>query len=438
MGLKQGGTYYYYFVINNSSNFYDVNTPFTSLCPLLPGQPVNILEVPIERPASSGSSVLLLEAERKRDGVRKAEVLLAQARQKMMSPLLRRKRTGSGGTTMAKERKEKMRSEWVTKGMGKLQDAPSRMEEMRGDGSVVGRIIKDDKALRKACSAPDVLPTGTLLATTTPKGQNAEEVEQARSVRESFGTMSLASESALAAEAERLRTPRREAGAADSQLPSLYHSATSSVETTPKSLLETPHAGNAEPKQVVIRTAIHEAGKLELSNMLPNYAQADYEAKPTALGQSWSMHPEAYSRHTLGNPSLPSIPLRQAGLPAYANTTASPYDESTSTLHPFFTQGNRHSVNGASSAHPPAVLSRADTERGDDHTDDVALDLGLMRQKMDVFPVNVSEMGAKGTGCGLGLGLGIDLDAVNAKLLGQNDSGELDAREFAYLRDVIY
>lgn len=47
-GLKQGGTYWYYFRLNDETEAYDDSKEFTTTCPLLPGQPVNVIEVPSE------------------------------------------------------------------------------------------------------------------------------------------------------------------------------------------------------------------------------------------------------------------------------------------------------------------------------------------------------------------------------------------------------
>jgi hypothetical protein len=47
-GLKMGSTYYYYYELDNGTEHYDKSIPFTTSCPYLPGQPVNLLFVPIE------------------------------------------------------------------------------------------------------------------------------------------------------------------------------------------------------------------------------------------------------------------------------------------------------------------------------------------------------------------------------------------------------
>ncbi|OGM46686.1 hypothetical protein ABOM_005111 [Aspergillus bombycis] len=49
-GLKMGGTYWYYYLLDDDVEHYNHAEPFTSHCPLLPGQPVNVLHVPIILP----------------------------------------------------------------------------------------------------------------------------------------------------------------------------------------------------------------------------------------------------------------------------------------------------------------------------------------------------------------------------------------------------
>ncbi|KAL8892792.1 MAG: hypothetical protein Q9215_000384 [Flavoplaca cf. flavocitrina] len=46
--LKMGGTYWYFYRLNGDNEYHDPVEPSTTACPLLPGQEVNILEVPIE------------------------------------------------------------------------------------------------------------------------------------------------------------------------------------------------------------------------------------------------------------------------------------------------------------------------------------------------------------------------------------------------------
>ena len=45
-GLKMGGTYWYYYKLDDDFEFYNSAEPTTTQCPLLPGQLVNVLQVP--------------------------------------------------------------------------------------------------------------------------------------------------------------------------------------------------------------------------------------------------------------------------------------------------------------------------------------------------------------------------------------------------------
>ncbi|CAI7598951.1 unnamed protein product [Penicillium glandicola] len=51
-GLKMGGTYWYYYLLDNDIEHYNEAEPVTTMCPLLPGQPMNVLNVPIILPDS--------------------------------------------------------------------------------------------------------------------------------------------------------------------------------------------------------------------------------------------------------------------------------------------------------------------------------------------------------------------------------------------------
>ncbi|KAL8987845.1 MAG: hypothetical protein Q9177_002999 [Variospora cf. flavescens] len=48
-GLKMGGTYWYFYRLDGDFEQHDSGEPSTTACPLLPGQHVNILEVPIQQ-----------------------------------------------------------------------------------------------------------------------------------------------------------------------------------------------------------------------------------------------------------------------------------------------------------------------------------------------------------------------------------------------------
>ncbi|MCJ1250778.1 hypothetical protein MMC30_008006 [Trapelia coarctata] len=47
-GLKMGGTYWYYYELNGSIEYHNPAEPSITSCPFLPGQTVNVLEVPIQ------------------------------------------------------------------------------------------------------------------------------------------------------------------------------------------------------------------------------------------------------------------------------------------------------------------------------------------------------------------------------------------------------
>ncbi|KAJ5764980.1 hypothetical protein N7520_004539 [Penicillium odoratum] len=51
-GLKMGATYWYYYLLNDDVESYNKAEPVTTKCPLLPGQPINVLNVPIILPDS--------------------------------------------------------------------------------------------------------------------------------------------------------------------------------------------------------------------------------------------------------------------------------------------------------------------------------------------------------------------------------------------------
>ncbi|CAD6594471.1 MAG: hypothetical protein ASARMPREDX12_009034 [Alectoria sarmentosa] len=55
-GLKMGGTYWYFYVLDGDIEYHDPAEPSTSLCPLLPGQTVNVLDVPVQGKGLFGGS----------------------------------------------------------------------------------------------------------------------------------------------------------------------------------------------------------------------------------------------------------------------------------------------------------------------------------------------------------------------------------------------
>ncbi|KAF1914688.1 hypothetical protein BDU57DRAFT_301351 [Ampelomyces quisqualis] len=54
--LKMGGTYWYYYKVDGDDECHNPSEPSTTLCPLLPGQRLNVLEIPSERHNCSTSS----------------------------------------------------------------------------------------------------------------------------------------------------------------------------------------------------------------------------------------------------------------------------------------------------------------------------------------------------------------------------------------------
>ncbi|KAL2822320.1 hypothetical protein BDW59DRAFT_149475 [Aspergillus cavernicola] len=49
-GLKMGGTYWYYYLLDDDVEYFNKAEPMTTHCPFLPGQPLNVLHVPIILP----------------------------------------------------------------------------------------------------------------------------------------------------------------------------------------------------------------------------------------------------------------------------------------------------------------------------------------------------------------------------------------------------
>ncbi|KAF2026225.1 hypothetical protein EK21DRAFT_74653, partial [Setomelanomma holmii] len=56
--LKMGGTYWYYYKVDDDEECHDPSKPSTTVCPLLPGQRLNLLEIPSERHSRSNSEPL--------------------------------------------------------------------------------------------------------------------------------------------------------------------------------------------------------------------------------------------------------------------------------------------------------------------------------------------------------------------------------------------
>ncbi|PLB37357.1 uncharacterized protein BDW47DRAFT_117995 [Aspergillus candidus] len=55
-GLKMGATYWYYYLLDDDVEYHNEAEPVTSRCPFLPGQPVNVLHVPVILPDTHSTS----------------------------------------------------------------------------------------------------------------------------------------------------------------------------------------------------------------------------------------------------------------------------------------------------------------------------------------------------------------------------------------------
>ncbi|KAJ5673466.1 hypothetical protein N7507_002593 [Penicillium longicatenatum] len=66
-GLKMGATYWYYYLLNEDVESYSQAEPVTTKCPLLPGQPLNVLNVPIILPDSHSHSRSASSSSQKED-----------------------------------------------------------------------------------------------------------------------------------------------------------------------------------------------------------------------------------------------------------------------------------------------------------------------------------------------------------------------------------
>ncbi|CAG7942533.1 unnamed protein product [Penicillium nalgiovense] len=69
-GLKMGGTYWYYYLLDGDIEYYNEAEPTTTMCPLLPGQPMNVLNVPIILPDSRAHGRSASGSSQKSDNLR--------------------------------------------------------------------------------------------------------------------------------------------------------------------------------------------------------------------------------------------------------------------------------------------------------------------------------------------------------------------------------
>ncbi|KAF7595338.1 hypothetical protein BBP40_006587 [Aspergillus hancockii] len=80
-GLKMGGTYWYYYLLDNDVESYNHAEPVTSHCPFLPGQPVNVLHVPVILPDTRP-----IHSSDRNPGCQKAEQRTMNPDDKYMNP----------------------------------------------------------------------------------------------------------------------------------------------------------------------------------------------------------------------------------------------------------------------------------------------------------------------------------------------------------------
>lgn len=109
--LKTGGTYWYYYLRNGYVELHDPTKPHTSFCPLLPGQTVNLLEVPELESTSTSSelcSMTLDPADRRRNP----------------KPASKRRRESPRPPSQSFERRRDMRRhEYMSEALSRLQTA---------------------------------------------------------------------------------------------------------------------------------------------------------------------------------------------------------------------------------------------------------------------------------------------------------------------------
>ncbi|EAW07262.1 uncharacterized protein ACLA_019670 [Aspergillus clavatus NRRL 1] len=80
-GLKMGGTYWYYYLLDDDIEYYNEAEPVTTHCPFLPGQPLNVLHVPIILPDTRPTHVF-----QDSPSYRKADVRTMNPEDKYMNP----------------------------------------------------------------------------------------------------------------------------------------------------------------------------------------------------------------------------------------------------------------------------------------------------------------------------------------------------------------
>jgi hypothetical protein len=404
-GLAQGATYFYFYTLDDEE-WYDPAAPHTSLCSMMPGQRVNILEVPIERPMSILSMPTMY-------GAGSEEEVAAAEKAKRRSRMLRlgRKRPISEEESTGEKRRERTRGEWMVKGVKRISNVVGkRLGSRKGEAETkVETEVLAQEHPRRISSALSVLSTDeAALAVSTLD----DAVDDTHSLDDSLGTISLTSDTTTQQAVETPQLRQAEFHYEQSP-PSLYHSTTSSLQATPASLLITPqhlnidNDGNAEKRTLP---------PVRINGDWLNTLQVSAELQDGYLTQ-----PQAFSRHTLGTPfsPLPSQtsdttpqPIRPAGLAAF---------------HPFFRLGARVSTHAGMQR-----LSQAGTDVEGGFVGDERAGLELVRQKCDVHNWEGSGMSPR-----LSAGVGeIDLGEVNRRLM--QTEKVFDRDEFGWMSAAIF
>ncbi|KAI9721596.1 MAG: hypothetical protein M1828_005086 [Chrysothrix sp. TS-e1954] len=140
-GLKMGGLYWYYYIRDGHTEFHNPAEASTNNCPLLPGQTVNVLEIPIEprlysiRTSSELSLPLTMNPGDRfitpRPRVRAKESFAsirsshsrASSKRKRSSNLSRSGSAASQGRPKLQAVEESLRQDWFSQSLGRLQTA---------------------------------------------------------------------------------------------------------------------------------------------------------------------------------------------------------------------------------------------------------------------------------------------------------------------------
>jgi len=556
-GLRQGGTYWYYYEVDGEE-WCDPRAPSTSRCPMMPGQEVNILEVPIERPVSRLSRTMTAatmgveEVEERRDvGVETRETEVAEKarrRHKMLRPavmLLRKKRPGSEtivGMEGMEERREKVKREWIGKGIESLttavgagrrrwsrgreekemvrgeEESPAADDDRVPEGDHPASIVAQHGNWR-ALLTPDVRKVSALPTAPRPltKGSPANTADKILNYTIRDSPTLLASPTTLSASQlapapptlrplsrsrSRFETPptAQQQFTTETSPPELYHSSTSSLDTSPESTLQTPQKYNHD-----LHHNLHYSPNFNLNhNENPSLGLSlrpahPHDRKPPSSGINMSnkwldfqptshqhkrqvsqadaneyIHPAmrtdpaAYSRHTLtlgsGAPFEPGPGMTVASDAMAADvvrTNAQQQHQQPLQLremHAFFKQDERHGSSRLSRTFTGASIAAAQAlPSGTGHENEAAHHRTASGQRSGTATPAAIGLGldfSPDFSSGLGFNgmpppyvhqeFTLDLDAVNERLLnGASGRGRgivetgFDGEEFGWLGGVV-